>query len=351
MPSNGSEKIYVLPPQEDWIVDRMTDEWYTHNADISTRSPQKADVIWLMADWAWQALWHVGLLKNKKVLTTVHHIVPEKFGPMERADFELRDTVTTAYHVFNQYTHDFIRPLTLKPIHLIKYWANQDLWRPTGTKEEFRKKYKLPLDVFLVGSFQRDTEGSSLVLLDPKPKLEKGPDKFVDYVKMLSQYRAQHQMSPVAVLLGGWRRQYITTRLRTEAPHIMVFSTAPEDRMQKWFEYPQPVPVVWTSAKLVQSQPVPLKDFLPPLETINELYQCLDQYAVTARQEGGPQALIECGLLGVPTVSTPVGIAEQVLPPSAICENVFSASPAVPNVENWKLPGGFELYRELLQSL
>ena len=81
------------------------------------------------------------------------------------------------------------------------------------------------------------------------------------------------------------------------------------------------------------------------------MYQCLDEYAVTARHEGGPQALIECGLLGVPTVSTPVGIAEQVLPPSAIANNVFDASPSVPDVEDWKLPGGFQQYRELLQSL
>jgi hypothetical protein len=310
-------KVYVLPPQEDWIVDRMVKEWNEGNPDMAVFTPKNADVVWLLADWCWQGLWHVGLLKGKKVLTTVHHIVPEKFGDLERSDFELRDEITTAYHVFNQHTYDFIRPLTLKPIHLVKYWANQHLWRPTGTKEELRKKLGLPQDAFLVGSFQRDTEGKGIPQGLFLPKLEKGPDKLADYLETLKDFCSQNRdfdPRPLHVALAGWRRQYIMQRLDDAKIRYTFF-----DR--------------------------------PPIETINELYQCLDQYAVTARQEGGPQALIECGLLGVPTVSTPVGIAEQVLPPSAICDNVFSASPAVPNVEEWKLPAGFQPYRELLESL
>ena len=317
------KKVYTLPPQEDWIVDRMVKEWAEGNPDMAVFTPKTADVVWLLADWCWQGLWHVGLLEGKKVLTTVHHIVPEKFGPNERADFELRDEVTTAYHVFNQHTYEFIRPLTMKPIHVVKYWANQHIWRPTGTKEELRKKHGLPLDAFLVGSFQRDTEGSGIEQGIFKPKLEKGPDKLADYLETLNDFKnssyahvvqAGVQPSELHVVLAGWRRQYIMQRLDEAKIPYTYF-----DR--------------------------------PPLETINELYQCLDQYAVTARHEGGPQSLIECGLLGIPAVSTPVGIAEQVLPPSAIADRVFMAIPAVPNVEDWKLPGGFEPYRELLQSL
>lgn len=311
------KKIYTLPPQEDWIVDRMVKEWNEGNPDMAVFTPKTADAVWLLADWCWQGLWHVGLLKDKKVLTTVHHIVPEKFGRMERADFELRDEVTTAYHVFNQHTYDFIRPLTMKPIHLIKYWANQNLWRPTGTKADLRKKHGLPAVGHLVGSFQRDTEGKGIDQGIFNPKLEKGPDKLADYLETLRDYRGQNKdflPEPLHVVLAGWRRQYIMQRLDQAGIPYTLF-----DR--------------------------------PAIEVINELYQCLDEYAVTARHEGGPQALIECGLLGVPTVSTPVGIAEQVLPPSAIAGNVFDASPSVPDVEDWKLPGGFAPYRELLQSL
>ena len=310
-------KVYVLPPQEDWIVDRMVKEWNEGNPDVAVFTPKTADVVWLLADWCWQGLWHVGLLQGKKVLTTVHHIVPEKFDSLARSDFELRDEITTAYHVFNQHTYDFIRPLTTKPIHLVKYWANQKLWKPTGTKSDLRRKFGLPQDGFLVGSFQRDTEGKGIPNGLFLPKLEKGPDKLADYLETLQDFRHQNRdfdPRPLHVVLAGWRRQYIMQRLDDAKIRYTLF-----DR--------------------------------PPTESINELYQCLDQYAVTARQEGGPQALIECGLLGVPTVSTPVGIAEQVLPPTAIADNVFDAVPAVPNVEDWKLPMGFEPYRQLLESL
>jgi hypothetical protein len=41
----------------------------------------------------------------------------------------------------------------------------------------------------------------------------------------------------------------------------------------------------------------------PEQDVLNELYQTLDLYPVTARCEGGPQALIEAALVGVPCVS------------------------------------------------
>jgi hypothetical protein len=151
-------KVYVLPACEDWICDRFVKEWNEDNADVSVSSPSEADVIWLLSDWRWQ---HVSqsLLKKVPVITSVHHIVPEKFGAQERFEFDIRDTITTVYHVYNERTYDFIKKITTKPIHLIHYWANQKIWHPTGTKQELRKKHGLPPNSFLIGSFQRDTEG------------------------------------------------------------------------------------------------------------------------------------------------------------------------------------------------
>lgn len=301
-------KVYVLPPGEGWIIDRFVNEWNDDNADISVLRPSQADVIWLLADFCWQRLAHAGLLSGKKVITTVHHIVPEKFGPAERMEFQLRDDVTSVYHVYNQRTLDFIRPLTRKPINLVPYWANQNIWRPTGTREGLRKKHNLSTGSYLIGSFQRDTEGRDLVT----PKLEKGPDLLADAI---IGYRERClDYFPVEVILAGWRRQYIMKRLDEAKIRYHYFD-------------------------------------LPKQDVINELYQTLDLYPVTARTEGGPQALIECGLLNVPVVSRPVGIAEQLLPAQAIAEDVTTASPTIPNVEAWKLPAGYEPYRRLIESL
>lgn len=304
MSFQSSRKVFVLRPNEDWIIDRFVREWAEDNADITVHDPHQADVIWLLADFCWQQVPRQQLY-GKKVLVTVHHLVPEKFGPRERMEFEFRDQYVTAYHVPNVYTEAFIKPLTQKPIHVIPYWANQHIWRPTGTKGDLRKKHLLPESGYLVGSFQRDTEGHDL----RSPKLEKGPDLLADALELFFK-----QMPNLYVVLAGWRRQYIIKRLeKASIPHA-------------YFERPNQA-------------------------VINDLYQTLDLYPVTARQEGGPQSLIECGLLNVPVVSRDIGIASQVLPASAINNVITECTPAIPNVDHMKLPGGYAPYRKLIEAL
>lgn len=310
-------KVYVLPPGEGWIVDRFVNEWNIDNADISVSHPRNADVIWLMADWCWDRLATAGLLTGKRVITTIHHVVPEKFGPSQAAEFARRDLVTDVYHVPNRHTREFIEKLTTKPIVTIPYWANNKIWQCTGTREELRKKHGLPEDGYIIGSFQRDTEGHDL----KSPKLEKGPDLFCNYINsktIVENNVITFNGKPVHILLAGWRRQYVISRLKEMGGAPGVPHT--------YFER--------------QTQSV-----------LNELYQTLDLYPVTARYEGGPQALIECGLLGIPCISRPVGMSYDVLPPEAISYDLLFARPTAPNVEKLKLPQGYEPYRKLIEAL
>lgn len=299
-------KVFTLAPKEDWIVDRFVSEWNEDNQDIAS-SLEDSNVIWLMADWAWRQI-PFKHMANKKILTTIHHIVPEKFGNAERFDFQLRDDITTAYHVPNVHTQKFVSNLTTKPIHVIPYWANQKIWKHTALKEELRLKYELPTDVYLIGSFQRDTEGSDLI----SPKLEKGPDLLADAIIQFAT-KAKKYFS-IEVVLAGWRRQYIMNRLSKANIKF------------HYFEKPSQI-------------------------VINELYQTLDLYPVTARYEGGPQSLIECGILGIPMVSRDIGMASLLLPASAINEDVSLAIPACPTVNDLLLPAGYMPYRDLLNSL
>lgn len=296
-------RVFVLPPKEDWIVDRFVNEWNADNADISTDNPHDADVVWLMADWCFHQLYRARVLHSKKVITTIHHIVPEKFGANEHHDFAIRDQVTTAYHVPNQHTFDIVRSLTKKHIALVPYWANNKIWLPTDDKHDLKVKHGIPFGRYIVGSFQRDSEGADT----SRPKLEKGPDLLADYIATLNLEQAH-------VVLAGWRRDYLMGRLK--------------EMGASWSYFERPAQAV-----------------------INELYQTLDLYPVTARHEGGPQSLIECGLLDIPVVSRPVGMAEQVLPASAINDNVALAMPAVPDVSKLLLPDGYQPYRDLIQSL
>lgn len=298
------KKVWLLAPHEDWICDRFVNEFNTDNSDIVVSSYDNADVIWIFSDWCWQQVPRQ-TLHEKKVLITVHHIVPEKFGARERIEFEFRDRFVTAYHAPNEHTAAFVRTLTQKPIHVIPYWANQHIWRPTGTQSDFRKKFELPEDGFLIGSFQRDTEGHDLV----SPKLEKGPDLLADALELFVK-----QMPNLHVVLAGWRRQYLMNRLNAAGIPFHYYEK-------------------------------------PTQEILNELYQTLNLYPVTARYEGGPQSLIECGLLGIPMVSRNVGMASQLLPPYAINDSITECRMAVPNVDHLKLPNGYQPFRSLIEEV
>lgn len=308
-------KIFVLKPNESWIVDRMVDEWNQYNADISTKNLAEAQICWLLGDWCWNQLPYE-LLKQKKVVTTIHHITHAKFDAAARADFARRDAVTDAYHVFNERTRSYIEPLTTKPIHLIPYWANQNQWTKSElSKAELRKKYKLPVGDILIGSFQRDTEGAGIPQGIYLPKLEKGPDLFVEAIKhYVQQNSILRWTKKIHVVLAGWRRQYVIKELEKENISYSYYEN-------------------------------------PPLNEVCELYQTLDKYLVCSREEGGPQSLIEAGLLNVPVISRPVGIAEQVLPNKAIADKVWDARECVPNVESMKIPMAFQSYRKFFESL
>lgn len=296
-------KVYTLAPKESWIVDRFKQEWDEDNFDIVVSNPNDADIIWLFADWAWNQL-PLELLQRKKVVTTVHHIVVEKFGEKELRDFQARDKITDVYHVPNEHTEALIRSLTQKPTVLIPYWANQKIWRVTDSKINLRKKYNISVNSFVCGSFQRDTEGSDLV----SPKLEKGPDLLCDFLEKI------HENNNLHVILAGWRRQYIISRLRVAGISYSYFE-------------------------------------LPSQEIINELYQILDLYPIASRYEGGPQSLIEAGLLGVPVVSRNIGMAQQLLSYHSINDDILRAIPSIPSVKHLTLPKGYERYRKLFESL
>ena len=305
-------KIWILAPGENWIVDEMAKQFKQDNLEICTENIDNADVVWAMADWCWDRIPVSYLKSGKPILTMLHHFVPGKFSGVDEDNFVKRDRFTTAYTVPNFRTRDFISHLTNKTIHLVSYWAHTPSWKTTGTKDDFRKKYGIPAEAFVIGSWQRDTEGHDL----KSPKLEKGPDLLADFICREHRKRAVviGDTPKVHVLLAGWRRQYIISRLEKER-----------------------VPYTYIE--------------LPSQETINELYQVIDLYPVTSRYEGGPQALIETGMLGSKAVSRPVGIAEQVLTTHAIADDVGYATPEVPNVEHLKTPLGYEPFIKLLKEV
>jgi len=272
-------KVYVHYARENWVLDRYANEFNSQELDFITVDPVKADVIWVLSPWAWSNI-PLKVLERKKVVVTIHHVVPEKF---DYKNFALRDHYVDLYHVPCQKTKDFISKHTNKPIDVLGYWIDLDFWQPAD-KANARKEIGIPSDSYVIGSFQRDTEGHDL----KSPKLEKGPDLFVDYVK-------RNKRENMYVLLGGWRRQYVRRELEKANISYILMEQVARSKLRM-------------------------------------MYAACDLYIVSSRHEGGPQAALEAPAMKVPIVSTNVGIVSEVLPDNCIVD--ITKSEYIPTEED-----------------
>jgi len=277
--------IYLNKINEDWVVDRFRNEWYENNKSISTGNIYRADLVWLIASWNWKKVSSRQLLK-KKVLCTVHHIDEDKFNEKEKEEFFKRDEYVDEYHVISKKTYQQVSKLTQKKITVLPFWVNRNIWYKIKNNKELKIKYNLKEESFLVGSFQRDSEGAN----PNQPKLSKGPDRFLEVVKDLN-----NKHKNLHIVLTGKRRDYLVNELKKYQINYSYFEMA-------------------------------------NFGAINELYNCLDLYIVSSRYEGGPQSILECGVTKTPIISTDVGIASEILSPESIYDmNNFSE--AKPNVD------------------
>lgn len=274
-----TKKIYIISEDiklengQTWIIDVFKNEFIEYSGLNFVNDPGNADIIWIVGinmekimKLKTMNLW------DKNIITTIHHIDWNKIDNFNKS-FNILNEITTKFHVICQKVYDNLIKITTKPIVMSNFWINENVFFSIPNKDELRKKYNIPTNAYCIGSFQRDTEGKEKCM---KPKLSKGPDIFVSIV---SDMKNKHPN--LLVLLSGRRRNYIINEL--------------EKKSIKYLYFP-----------MVNSN------------ELNELYNCLDLYIVSSRVEGGPRAIIECGIANVPLISTNVGIAELILDSASI---------------------------------
>lgn len=183
---------------------------------------------------------------------------------------------------------------------LIPYIIDTDTFKPLPPDEPqlvaLRQTWHIPTDRYLIGSFQRDTEGRDL----SSPKLVKGPDIFLEIVHALAA-----RGHPIHVLLAGPRRFWLRRQLAAHGIPFTFVGT-PDDRTDD-----MPANIL-------------------PRSTLNLLYNLLDLYMVTSRAEGGPHAILEAAATRCKIISTRVGLATDVLEPTAL----FALPDAIELVEH-----------------
>ncbi|SLM46421.1 Glycosyltransferase [Nitrospira japonica] len=148
---------------------------------------------------------------------------------------------------------------------------------------ELGRTWRLPTDRYLLGNFHRDSAGFDLSI----PKRTKGPDIFCEIVRGL--HREGHAVHAV---LAGPRRHWVRKRFAEwGVPYTFVGQLMEEDDYQT---------------------------NMLPQQVLNQLYNLLDLCVVSSRSEGGPRTLMEAAAARRKVISTPVGLAPDLLDPSCL---------------------------------
>ena len=303
-------KIFVSKINESWVVDRFREDWYKHNKEITTTKIKSADIVWIISPWLWKKI-PIKHLKNKKVVCSIYHIDFDKFSADDIREFAERDKYVDVYHVISKKTKEQLLRLTEKKIISIPFWVDNNLWFEKPNKSQIKKSYGFNDEDFLVGSYQRDTEGYDL----KSPKLIKGPDIFFDIVSKMYL-----ENKNTKVVLAGKRRNYLINKFENAK-------------------------IPYSYFEMVDS------------EALNDLYNILDLYIVTSRLEGGPQAILECAISKTPILSTDVGIASEILNKKSIFEiNQFEEAKvdiehAYKNSLNYLIPMGMKKYISMFEEV
>ncbi|MCI5140220.1 MAG: glycosyltransferase [Candidatus Electrothrix sp. ATG1] len=150
-----------------------------------------------------------------------------------------------------------------------------------------RKKIGIPPDRFVISNFMRDTFAKNLHV----PKDQKGVELFFEIAHTLHL-----KGLPIHILLAGPRRHWIRNRLRENG-----------------------IPFTFVGEELKGDDNA--INVLAPA-TINALYHASDLHLVTSRWEGGPRAVLEAAATRTPLLSTPVGLAADVLEPDSLFQVV-----------------------------
>ncbi len=153
----------------------------------------------------------------------------------------------------------------------------------------FRQRIGLCDDAYIIGLFQRDSEGRDLTV----PKRQKGPDIFLSLMLLLQKQLADGKFH---VLLGGPRRHWIRNAFEQhDIPYTFVGQEIKGD------DYP---------------------DNILDKQTMCLLYNLLDLYVIPTRWEGAPRQVFDVLECGRKIISTPVGIAPDILPPGCVFDSL-----------------------------
>lgn len=216
---------------------------------------------------------------------------PKRIFEKEKGGFSdfCKDKICVAQ---SKQAYEQLSDYKINQVRYIPYIADLSNFYYIKDKNALKRKYGINNQKFVIGSFMRDSLGDDL----GSPKLEKGPDIFVQIIKRVCEMVGYNQ---ILVLLGGPRRHWIRSEFEREGiPYLYI-------------------------GNLVETDDIEIN--ILPSYIVNELLNISDLVIISSRSEGGPRGILEAGATRTPIISTDVGIAKDVLNKSVIYENISDA--------------------------
>ena len=237
----------------------------------------------------WQGLSAVapGILKQCFVIANADN---PPFFYLKQPDFSWGQQVVDLWIARSQEALEQFRALKL-PVEYIPYTIDPELFFPISDKKTLRKRFGIPESAYVIANFHRDSEGGNL----NTPKVQKAPELFLAILKELRQRGYSFH-----VLLAGPRRHWLRAALVQEG----------------------------ISFTFVGKQDISGDDFginILKRATLNELINAADLYLIPSRWEGGPQSVMEAAACRCKILSTPLGVAKDILEPSSLYRSVEEA--------------------------
>jgi glycosyltransferase involved in cell wall biosynthesis len=270
--SKPYSRLYLIGDNADWAIDEEAKALLKTAHSLGLK-PKKIKRAWLNVPQIVHYASQFSLLDNKiyksrhRISLDYFHGKPED-GESYRKCFEALVSHPEIYRV--RVSNSNMKKALIsygvpeKKIRLIPIGVDLPLFSSTTTerRKAAREKLGIPKEAMVIGSFQKDGVGWGE---GNEPKTIKGPDVFIKVVEKLNK-----EIPHLWVLLSGPSRGFVKNeldRLRINYTHI----------------YP--------------------KEY----NEVGKLYDALDLYLITSREEGGPKACLESMAKGIPLVTTAVG--------------------------------------------
>lgn len=274
----GSNNIIIKGENKNWVLNQIASEYKKmfldlfDNVSFNENDAYLSDDTHLFIMSKYYALKNLDSFKNKIYFPYYHglediqsaqeslEIIKNNLNKISK--IQVSNSLIENFFLENKISKDkFMRiPITVdtnKFDHLNKL-----------NSEEVRESFNIPKSSFVIGSFQKDGDGWGKGNV---PKLIKGPDIFVNTIKIL-----KNKIPELFVLLSGPSRGFVKNeldKLNVKYKHV------------NFYNY----------------------------DDLIKLYKCINVYLISSREEGGPRAIMESFASKTPLVSTNVGQAVDMI--------------------------------------